>query len=96
MTGQSSSRSSVSTPERSHYDPLYWIERETPTVFAVARAIVEGSGSNPDSTVLFEGPAPVWTDHVREAKSAMRRTAIMLRANGFTAAAAFLDGEAAK
>lgn len=76
-------------------DPTYWVRRENPIVFAVARAIVEGAGGNPDARVPFEGPAPVWTDHTRAAKAAMRRTAIMLRANGFQDAAAFLDGERA-
>lgn len=72
-----------------------WIQRETPTVFGVARAIVEGSGGDPDARVRWEGPAPVWTDHVNEAKLAIRRTAMMLRATGFEDAAVFLDKEAA-
>src|SRR5438445_182080 len=77
------------------YDPLYWIRRENPTIFAVARAIVEGGGGNPDARVPFEGPAPVWTDNTSRARAALKRTAIMLRVNGFMAAATFLDSEAA-
>lgn len=80
--------------DRDVHDPLYWIEKYTPTVFAVARAIVESSGSDPDGQVPGEGPAPIWTDNVKAAKSAIARTAVMLRANGYPEAATFLAKEA--